>query len=51
MGLNAVRLHTYWQVLQPNGPDSVNTAAFTPTGNIEPTGVIVGSSSFSGTVN
>jgi hypothetical protein len=39
MGFNAVRLHIYWQVLQPNGPTSVNTAAFTSTGNVEPAGI------------
>ena len=39
MGFNAVRLHVYWQVLQPNGPDSVNTAAFTSAGDVEPAGI------------
>jgi hypothetical protein len=29
MGFNAVRLHIYWGILQPSGPSSVNTLAFT----------------------
>ena len=39
LGFNAVRLHIYWGVLQPTGPSSVNTAAFTSTSDVEPAGI------------
>ncbi len=39
MGFNAVRLHIYWQMLEPNSPTIVNTAAFTSTDNVEPAGI------------
>jgi hypothetical protein len=38
-GFNAVRIHIYWNVIQPTSGSSVNTAAFTSTSDIEPAGI------------
>ena len=38
-GFNAVRLHIYWNEIQPSSGSSVDSTYFTSTGDVEPAGI------------